>query len=125
MQLDQEICLPSDSVEMQLQQLQQALLLQQAQQQQQAEADAPFQTEMGIDAQIQRLLELKQFLRRTKQATAQQQQQQVILEDSVMASDAGNALDGKSGLFASSALVTPMQSERYAPCCLCHLLALP
>lgn len=114
MQLDQEF-LPSDPAELQLQQLQQALLLQQTQQQ--AEAGAPLQTEMGIDAQIQRLLELKQFLRRTKQATAQQQQQLVILEDIVMAADAGNALDGSaSGLFASSALVTPMQSERYVPC---------
>jgi hypothetical protein len=107
MQLDQEF-LPVDPAEMQLQH---ALLLQQAKQQHQAEADAPSHTEMGIDAQIQRLLELKQFLRRTKQATAQQQQQQVILEDIVMVGDAGNALDGGSGLFASSALVTPMQSE--------------
>lgn len=129
MQLDQEIqlqlsapltdglskgdqLLPSDPAEIQLQQLQQALLLQQAQQQAMAD-DAPSEQEMGIDAQIQRLLELKQFIRRTKQASAQQQQQQVILEDVALANDAANVLDATaSALYASSGLVTPMESER-------------
>lgn len=94
---------------LQLQQLQQALL------QQQAAAAQQSQAEDGIDVQIQHLLELKAQLRRTKQAAAQQQQQQVILEDMALGDDAGNsALDAAaaSALFASSGLVTPMQSER-------------
>mgnify|MGYP001806911093 CR=1 FL=1 len=131
MQLDQEISLqlssplqdtpfskgeqllPGDQGE--LTQLQQALLLQQAQQQ----ATLPDEgtqsaDELGIDAQISRLLQLKQFLRFTKQSGAQQQHhQQVIMEDVVLAPDASDALDvTASGLFASSGLCTPMPSER-------------
>lgn len=95
---------------LQLQQLQQALLQQQA-----AAAAQQSQAEDGIDVQIQHLLELKAQLRRTKQAAAHQQQQQVILEDMALGDDAGDgALDAAaaSALFASSGLVTPMQSER-------------
>jgi hypothetical protein len=100
---------------LQLQQLQQALL-QQQQQQQAAAAQQQSQAEDGIDVQIQHLLELKAQLRRNKQAAAHQQQQQVILEDMALGSDASNCtgLDAAaaSALFASSGLVTPMQSER-------------
>lgn len=93
------------------------MLLQQQQASTDAEAETPSADELGIDAQIKRLLELKQFLRRTKATTGQQQQQQVILEDVALAY-AANALDAAtaasaSGLFCSSGLVTPLQSERY------------
>jgi hypothetical protein len=93
-------------------------LLQGQQQQQQlqlalAQLDTQSDGETEIDAQIQQLLQLKQFLRRSKQAVTQQQQQQVILEGVALA-DAANGLDASaSGLFASSGLATPaMQSER-------------
>lgn len=100
---------------LQLQQLQQALLQQQQQLQQAAAAQQQSQAEDGIDVQIQHLLELKAQLRRNKQAAAHQQQQQVILEDMALGSDASNCagLDAAaaSALFASSGLVTPIQSE--------------
>lgn len=84
------------------------LMLMQAQQQLAEGDDAPSADEIGIDAQIQRLMQLKQFLRRSKQ----QQQQQVILEDIALASQ--SAIDNTtSALFTSSALTTPLQSERW------------
>jgi hypothetical protein len=129
MQLDQEISLqlssplqdtfskgeqllPGDQGE--LTQLQQTLLLQQAQQQ----ANLPDEgtqsaDKLGIDAQITRLLQLKQYLRFTKQSSTQHQQ--VIMEGVALAPDASDALDmTASGLFASSGLCTPMPCERYA-----------
>jgi hypothetical protein len=93
-------------------------LLQGQQQQQQlqlalAQLETQSDGEIEIDAQIQQLMQLKQFLRRSKQAATQQEKQQVIPEDMALA-DTANGLDVfASGLFATSGLATPaLQSER-------------